>query len=120
MFAHDVHLLLALVTTVAMLVVAADGAVRVASGSPPGRIADVGAKVLLVLVMMAAAGGLALLVSEHRPGELLHGMYAFLALGAVPVADSLFSRTSTRPRALARCLGAVVGVVILVRLFNTG
>lgn len=114
------HLLLALATTVAMLVVAADGAVRVASGRPPGRVADVSAKVLLVLVMMAAAGGLALLISEHRPRELLHGMYAFLALSAVPVADSLFASASPRPRALTRCLGAAVGVVILVRLFNTG
>jgi hypothetical protein len=41
-------------------------------------------------------------------------------LGLVPLADALTARAKPRRRALARLLGALVAVVVIVRLFATG
>jgi hypothetical protein len=41
-------------------------------------------------------------------------------LGLVPLADSLATKAGLRRRALARLLGALVAVGVMVRLFTTG
>jgi hypothetical protein len=100
--------------------VAGEGAVRLVSARPPGRLAAAGSGAVAILVGMAAAGGLALLLGGHRPTERLHLVYALLALGLVPLADSLTAQASPRRRALARLLGALVAVGVIMRLFATG
>jgi hypothetical protein len=119
-FARDLHIALALASLTAMALVAAEGAVRLVRASPPGRMASAGSGVVLVLLGMTAAGGLALLVGGQRPKELLHLVYTVLALGLVPLADALTARANPRRRALARLLGALVALVVIVRLFATG
>ena len=120
MFAHDLHLLLALASLAVMALVAVEGAVRLVAARPPGRLAGVGSGSVTILVGMAAAGGLALLVGGHRPREWLHLVYALVALGLIPLADSLVAQASPRRRALARLLGALVAAVVIARLFATG
>ncbi len=120
MFARDLHLLLTLATLVTMLVVTVEAAVRLVRGRPPGRFAARGLAVVLILVVMAAAGGLALLVGGHRPREWWHAMYAGFAFAMIPLADSITLRASARWKALARLIGALIALEVIVRLFQTG
>jgi hypothetical protein len=120
MFARDLHQLLATFSLLGMGAVTVEGGVRAARGAAPSMWASRTFGALLLLVAVTAAGGLALLVGGHRPRELLHLLYAVLAFGAVPVADSVGRGWSPRGRALARTGGAVVGIALIVRLFATG
>ncbi len=120
MFARDLHLLLTLVTLGAMVVVAVEAAVRLVRGRPPGRFAARSLALTLILIVMAAAGGLALLVGGHRPHEWWHMMYAGFAFAMIPLADSVALRAGARWKALARLIGTLVAVEVIVRLFQTG
>jgi hypothetical protein len=63
-----------------------------------------------------------------RPGWWLVGsvprssapVYALLAVGLAPLADSLTARASPLRRALARLGGALVAAGVIARLFATG
>jgi hypothetical protein len=120
MFGRDLHLLLTLATLAAMIVVTGEAVVRLVRGRPPGRFASRSLAVALILMAMAAAGGLALLVSGHRPREWWHVMYAGFALAMIPLADSIALRAPARWKALARLIGALVALEVIVRLFQTG
>jgi hypothetical protein len=120
MFARDLHVLLTLASLAAIVVVTGEAAVRLVRGRPPGRLASRGLAVVLILVAMAAAGGLALLVGGHRPREWWHVMYAGFALAMIPLADSITLRAPARWKALARLIGALVALEVVVRLFQTG
>ena len=120
MFARDLHLLLTVATLAAMLAVAVEAAVRLARGRPPGRFAGRSLAVTLILVAAAAAGGLALLVGGHRPHEWWHAMYAGFAFAMIPLADSIALRAGARGKAIARLIGALVALEVIVRLFQTG
>jgi hypothetical protein len=119
-FAHDLHVILALASLTVMALVAGEGAVRLVVARPPGRLAAVGSGTVTILLGMTSAGGLALLLGGRRPSEWLHLVYALLALVLIPFADSLMSQASPRRRALARLLGALVALVVTARLFATG
>jgi hypothetical protein len=119
-FTHDLHVTLALASLAVIFVVAGEGAVRLVSARPPAKAASVGLGAAVILLGMTAAGGLALLVGGHRPKEFLHLVYALLAFGLVPLADSLAAQASPRRRALARLGGALVAAGVIARLFATG
>ncbi len=120
MFAHDLHVALAFASGAAMVVVAVEGAVRLVRASPPSRFASGSMVGALFVVGMAAAAGLAMLVRGERPQEGLHYVYAVLAFGLVPTADSLAVRGTPRHRGLARLLGALLSLGVILRLFATG
>lgn len=120
MIGASLHLGLAWASLVVMASVAAEGAWRALRSRPPGRLASAAASVVLLALAVTMAGGLGILLSGGRPRELLHLLYAGLAFGSVPIADSLARRSMPRRRALARLAGAVVGIVIIARLFGTG
>ncbi len=120
MFAHDVHLILAWGTAFAVAGVVVEGAVRSVLGRGPGRLAEAGVGLVLVLIGMTAAAGLAKLVRGERPAESLHFLYAALAFGLIPVTDSFGKRASPRGKALIRSAGALVALGVLARLFATG
>jgi hypothetical protein len=120
MFSHDLHVLLALASMAAIGLVAIEGAVRLVRARPPARAASVGLSAVVILLGMTAAGGLALLAGGHRPREFLHLVYALLAFGLIPLADSLTAQASPRRRALARLGGALVAAGVIARLFATG
>jgi hypothetical protein len=75
---------------------------------------------VLLLVAVTAAGGLGLLVGGARPHELLHFVYAVVALAALPISTSVSARWEPRLRAMATVIGALVGLAVIVRLFGTG
>jgi hypothetical protein len=76
---------------------------------------------LLVLVLaVTIAGGLGLLMGGGRPRELLHFVYAVVALGVLPLVDSLSRRAGPRARGIATFAAALIALAVVVRLFQTG
>jgi hypothetical protein len=116
----QLHLAFATVSLVAMASVAAEGAWRALRDRPPGRIASAAFSILLLVLAVTMAGGLGIFLGGGRPRELLHFVYAGLALASVPIADSIARHSTPRRRALARLVGALIGAVVIVRLFGTG
>jgi hypothetical protein len=68
---------------------------------------------------VTAAGGLGILVGGGSPRESLHLLYAVLAFAAVPVATSFARRSRPRREGIIVMVGAVVALVLVVRLFQT-
>jgi hypothetical protein len=120
MFARELHVLLTVAALAAMLVVAVEAGVRLVRARAPGRFATRSLALVLILVVMAAAGGLALLVGGHRPKEWWHAMYAGFAFAMIPLADSITLRASPRWKAFARLIGTLIVVEVIVRLYQTG
>jgi hypothetical protein len=73
-----------------------------------------------MLLGLTAAGGLAILSTGGRPFEDIHLLYALLAFAAVPVADRYALDTSAGNRAVTRAAAALVGLALLLRLWQTG
>jgi hypothetical protein len=120
-FAHDLHVLLAAVTAIAVAAATVEGAVRAVRGRPPGAAAERTRVAVLLAVAMTAAGGLALLAGGHRPAEGLHAVYTALAFGLVPIADhAATTLRSDRGKALARLGGGLAALVVVARLLATG
>jgi len=120
MFARDLHVLLTIVSLAAMLAVTGEAAVRLIRGQEAGPFAARGLVAVLILVAMTAAGGLALLVAGDRPREWWHVMYAGFAFAMIPLADSITLRAGARGKALARLIGGLIALEVIVRLFQTG
>jgi len=87
--------------------------------APAGWVERLDLAVVLILII-ASAGGLGLLVAGSGPREPLHFLYAVLAVGCIPVADSLLRNASPRRRALVTAVAALVALVLIGRLFQTG
>jgi hypothetical protein len=120
MIGPELHLVFATASLVAMGSVAAEGAWRAVRDRPPGRLASAAPSILLLALAITMAGGLGILLGGGRPRELLHFVYAGLAVASVPIADSVARHSTPRRRALARLAGALVGAAIIARLFGTG
>ncbi len=103
-----------------IVLVAVEAGWRAWRRSPPGDIADRLETILLVVLVIAIAGGLGLLVGGARPQETLHFVYAIVALGALPIAGLLTKEASPRARGIAGVIGALVALVVVARLFGTG
>jgi hypothetical protein len=103
-----------------MLVIGVEGALRAWRQSPPGPLAERLVVVLLVMLFVSIAGGLGLLVGGGHPKETLHFVYAIVALGVLPISDTLSKGRSPRTRGLASLVGALVALVVVARLFGTG
>lgn len=100
--------------------VAIEAAVRAWRAQSPGpRVLLLGRAMILVLVV-TSAGGFGLLLAGGGPHEPLHLLYAILAVGALPVADSLSRAASPRRRAIITLLAAAVLFVLILRLIQTG
>jgi hypothetical protein len=118
--AAQLHQLLAIASALVAIVVGLEAAWRAVHRSLPGpHVAQIEGLLTVVLVI-AAAGGLGLLAGGARPRELLHFVYGVIAVGAVPIADSVTRQADPRPRAIATLIGAMVSLVVVVRLFGTG
>ncbi|HLO34690.1 MAG TPA: hypothetical protein VK194_01345 [Candidatus Deferrimicrobium sp.] len=104
----------------AVVVVGLEASWRAWRRSPPGVPAERFEMLLILALIVTLAGGLGLLVGGGRPREILHFVYAIVAVGAVPVADSLARRAAPRQQAVARLIGALVALAVIARLFQTG
>jgi hypothetical protein len=105
-------------------VVAVAAVLWVATGVPRGRAGGGGVAGLANLLLVAAAGlaalgGLALLVTGHRPRDPLHLLYGVLIPAVVPVTEG-YSRRRPDRVILHRVAGGVVVAAILFRLQTTG
>ncbi len=103
-----------------MLVIGIDGGVRAWRRTPPGSRAYGLVVVLLIVLVVTIAGGMGLLVGGASPAEQLHFVYAVVALGVLPIADTLSKGWSPRRRGLASVVGAIVALIVVARLFGTG
>jgi hypothetical protein len=120
LFAHDLHVSLAVGSIVAISAAAIEGAGRALLDRPPGRPSAALSSIALVLLGMTSAAGLAMLVRGERPKEALHLVYAVLAFALIPLADSLTVRAPLRRGALARLVAALLALAVIARLFATG
>jgi hypothetical protein len=75
---------------------------------------------VLIAIVITSAGGLGMLAAGSGPREPLHFMYAILALGSLPLANSLIRNAEPRRQALVTLAAAVVALVLITRLFQTG
>ena len=104
----------------AVALVGLEAAWRAWSRSPRGRLAERLETLFILALVVTVAGGLGLLAGGGRPREILHFVYAVVALGAVAVADSIARRTGPRQRGIATLIGALIALVVIARLFQTG
>ena len=93
---------------------------RATRGSAPGLAASRLDSLVLLLLGLTIAAGLGLLVGGARPRELLHFVYAVVAIGAMPIAASFTGSWQPRSRAIAALVAALIALVVIVRLFATG
>jgi hypothetical protein len=105
---------------VAAALVGMEAAVRAVRRKPPGDLTERIEQIFLIAIVVTGAGGLGLLVGGGRPKEILHFVYAIVALGAMPVANSLSRRMSPRGQGVTSLVGAGVALVVVARLFGTG
>jgi hypothetical protein len=97
-----------------------EGAWRAGRRSPFGTVARRLDGLVLLAVAVTAAGGLGLLVGGAHPHELLHFVYAVVALAALPISTSISATWEPRRRGIASSLGAIVALAAILRLFGTG
>ncbi len=93
---------------------------RIVRGAPRGDLADRLEQIFVIALVVALAGGLGLLAGGGRPREVLHFVYAIVALGALAVAGSISRRASPRQQGIASLVGALVALAVIARLFQTG
>lgn len=116
----QLHIWLAVAAAFVIVLVGLEAGWRAWRRLPPGETMRRLEGLLLVLLLVAIAGGLGLLAGGGHPREILHFVYAVVAFGAVPIAATLSSRASPRTRGLAGVAGAIVALVVVARLFGTG
>jgi hypothetical protein len=104
----------------AVVLVGLEAAWRTLRGSPRGLLAERLQRLFILALVVTVAGGLGLLVGGGRPREILHFVYAIVALGALAVADSIAHRAGPRLRGTASLVGALVALAVIARLFGTG
>ncbi len=117
----NLHIALAILTTLSVLSATIEGASRMARKAPAGTAAWRTLVAVLVSAGVTAIAGVALLISGEHPKEWLHLLYAALAFGLIPFADNAsISLQNNRTRGLYRFVGGLVCLIILTRLFVTG
>jgi hypothetical protein len=114
------HWFLALTSAVVMTLAGLEATRRVLLKRQPGVLATRIAEIVLLLLALTAASGLGMFAAGVHPRKDLHFLYALLALGAIPLANTLGSRGSPRIRGLATVVGALIGLVLIARVFVTG
>jgi hypothetical protein len=105
---------------VSLAFAALEAAWRAVQDRDPGLAASRLNSLALLVIGLSAAAGLGLLIGGARPAELLHLVYAVLAFAVLPIATSLSARWTSRRRAVATVVAALVALVVLLRLFGTG
>jgi hypothetical protein len=117
---HTLHLFLACASAAVVALAGLEAGVRLARNRKPGPLSARLAESLLLILGITAASGLGMFVGGARPHEGLHLLYAGLAFAAIPMTDMLAGRLSPRVRALATTVAALIGLMLIVRLFMTG
>jgi len=101
-------------------IVGIEAAIRAWRSVPPAPPVVRLNRLMILVLVVTSAGGLGILLAGGGPHEPLHFLYAILAIGSLPVADSLARKASPRRRAVITLIAAIVLLVLLARLFQTG
>jgi hypothetical protein len=116
----DLHRYLALVSATAVALVGLEGLVRAGNNRPPGALAGWGSAIATLALALTIAGGFGLFMRGARPREILHFIYAGLAITTIPLINTFTGKLSPRARGLAAMFGAIIVLVIMWRLSSTG
>ena len=111
---------MATTSAIVVSVIGVEGAWRAVRRSPAGLWAGRLEAALVVMVAVTIAGGLGILIGGRRPAEALHFFYGLLALSVVPIADSLSRQATPRTHGIVTLAAAVITLVVIARLFQTG
>jgi hypothetical protein len=114
------HLFLAIASAAVMLLSGFEAGLRMVRNRKSGTLSAGLSGSMLLILGVTAASGLGMLVGGARPHEMLHLLYAGLAFAAIPVTDLFAGRLSPRARAASSIVAALIGLVLIVRLFMTG
>jgi len=100
--------------------VALEATWRLVTNRPPGVWASRLSSATIVVVVVSAAGGLGILVGGGGPADSLHYVYALIAILGLPIVATLTRRRTPRVAAGLVLVVALVLIVVLLRLFQTG
>jgi hypothetical protein len=75
---------------------------------------------VLLALLVTSAGGLGVAAGGGGPANSLHYVYTVVALGLLPLASTFTRGRSARVRAGATLIAAIVALVVVFRLFQTG
>jgi hypothetical protein len=111
---------LAIASVAVMTLVGLEATRRALLKRPPDAMSLRLTAAVLLILGVTAASGLGMLVAGIHPRKELHFVYALLAFGAVPIANTFGRRGSPRIRALITAGGTLFGLILIMRLFVTG
>lgn len=72
------------------------------------------------MLLVTSAGGLGVVAGGGSPANSLHYIYTVVALGLLPLATAFTRGRSARVRAGATVVAAIVALVVVLGLFQTG
>ena len=75
---------------------------------------------VVVVVVLAAALGIATAIFVHPPADLLHLVYGVLAVAVVPMAVAIGAARPEAQRSTVAAVASVVLLILLVRLLQSG
>jgi hypothetical protein len=77
-------------------------------------------QVVLLALLITAAGGLGVVAGGGAPRDSLHYVYVVVVIGLLPLATTLARGRSARVRAGATVIAVLTALVVMVRLSQTG
>lgn len=118
--AAQLHVWLAVATALLLAAAGIEGAWRFVRRAPPTGLATRLDQVVLLALLITSAGGLGVLVGGSSPASSLHYVYTVVALGLLPLVVTFTRGRSARVRASATVVAALVALVVVFRLSQTG
>lgn len=118
--AAQLHLWLALACALLIAAAGVEAAWRLVRRAPPERLAERLDQVVLLVLLVTSAGGLGVVAGGGGPANSLHYVYTVVALALLPLASTFTRGRSARVRAGATVVAAIVALVVVLRLFQTG
>lgn len=118
--ATQLHLYFAVACALLIAAAGAEAAWRLVRRAAPARLAERLDQVVLLALLVTSAGGLGVVAGGGGPSNSLHYIYTVVALALLPLASTFTRARSARVRAAATMLAAIVALVVVWRLFQTG
>lgn len=117
---NEAHALVGQVAILLGLAAAVWSVALVTTRRTPGTFFLGGVLWLFAAIALAAALGVVMVVSGRQLADGLHVVYGILALAVLPSAALIASGRPARERSIVVVVGAIVLVILLARLFQTG
>lgn len=118
--ATQIHLYLAVACALLIAAAGAEAAWRLVRRAAPARLAERLDQGVLLALLVTSAGGLGVVAGGGGPSTSLHYIYTVVALALLPLASTFTRSRSDLMRASATLIAALVALVVVFRLFQTG